>query len=250
MLGFLLTISLNLLTFNGLGFVKVVLQPLDTLDIGVVLNDFTTILDHDTAGQLRVPGQQLSALVAEIAANIHKHDTVMSTAHIVVERHYVHAVNVSVEPHSSLKVLQGIRPLLEPGVGLKLCAKSHLERTALRLILISCLFEELGQSLESRVADDVEESDGMLNAWIGKDVRLLAGDILVRCCFPNQANSNHVAHDATDEQWVGHVGLCELCGRQWRFALHKGLEDSKVSANADERSLSTLLQELRQYISE
>lgn len=182
MLGFSHSLA-QLLTFHGLGLEKVVLQPLDILDIGVALNDFTTVLDHDTAGQLRVLGQHLSGLVADVAANVHKHDTVMSTAHIVVKRHYIHTVDVFVEPHGSLKVLQGIGSLLEPGVELKLRVEGFLERTALRLVLISCLLEELGQSLVGRVADGVEESDGMLNAWIGKDVRLLAGDVLVRCCL-------------------------------------------------------------------
>lgn len=81
-----------------------------------------------------------------------------------------------------------------------------------------------------------------------KDVRLLGGDVLVRCRLSNKATSNHVAHDATDGQWVCNVGLCELCGRQRYFTFRKGLEDSKVPADVDERSLSTLLRELRQYI--
>ena len=195
------------------------LQPLDTLDIGVALDDFTKVLDHDTAGQLRVLGQHLSGLVASVAANVHKYNTIMSTAHISVKRHYIRAADVFVEQHGSLKVFQGIGPLLEPGVELKLRAKGHLERIALRLVLISCLLEELGQSLVSRVADGVKVSDGMLNAWIGKDVGLLAGDVLVRCYLSDQATSNHVAHDATDEQWICQVGLCELCGRQWGCAL-------------------------------
>lgn len=234
-------------TFHGLGLEKVVLQPLDPLDIGMALNDFTTILDHDTTGQLRVLRQRRSGLVANVAANVHKNETVMSTNHIVVKRHYIHTVEVYVELHGSLKVLQGMGPLHEPGVDLKLGAKGLLECTALRLVLISCLLEELGQSVEGRVADFVEESDGIINAWIGKDVRLLAGDVLVRCCLSDQATSNHVAHDATDEQRVCHVGLCELCRRQRYFTFRKGLEDSKVPADVDKR-LSTLVRELRQYI--
>ena len=238
----------QLLTFHGLGPEQVMLQPPDTLHIGVALDDFTTVLDNDTAGQLRVLGQHLGGLVAELAANVHKYDIVISTASVVTKRHHIHADVVFDEPHGSLKVLEGIGPLLEPGVDLKLRAMGPLECTAIGLILISCLLEELGQSMVSRAADRVEESNGVLHERIGKDVCLLTSHVLIRCCLSDQATCNHVAHDATDQQWVCHVGTCELCRRQWCFALHKGLKDSKVPANVEERSLSTLLQELRQCV--
>lgn len=120
----------QLLTFHGLGPEQVVLQPPDTLHIGVALDDFSTVLHNDTTVQLRVLGQHLGGLVVELAADVHKYDIVMSTAHIVVKRHHIHADVAFDEPHGSLKVLEGIGLLHEPGVDLKLRAMGLLECTA------------------------------------------------------------------------------------------------------------------------